>query len=256
MGAVLDRTILRTPFDRAGYRFILRTLARSPRHRLVLAAFLGAGAILSLQVLGNGSHESTGMSPSVAWLSVGYILNFCLIAGLRFVFDMPAELRANWTFQLLANAGSRCMPLARMAIWSAVIAATWTVELGIYVAKFGWRVAVCNAVVLTLMSMLLADAAVGNFRKLAFTCSYPTFKQNAIAGVVVMGLGFTAFTFGVAAIEHWAFVHWWRWTVFVPMLAGGWYAVGEYRESISEEERELTFEEAPFEVQLLNLDAR
>ncbi len=257
VGALLEALVLHTPFERAGFRFIFRTLARSPRHRLVLAGFIGAGAILSLQVLANGRDEGNGALPNVAWLSVGFILNFCVIAGLRFVFDLPAELRANWTFQLLAEPAARCMPLARTVLWTVVLSLTWTVEFGVYAGKWGGGVAVENAVVVAILSMLLADVTVVNFRKLPFTCEYPTFKQNAIAGLLVVGVAFVAFAFGVPVIERWALVNPWRLTVFVPLLAGGWYAIARYRSALDEAERQLTFDEGtPHAVQLLNLDAQ
>ncbi len=38
---VLDRMLLRVPFQRAGYRFVLKTLLRSERHSLIVAGFAG-----------------------------------------------------------------------------------------------------------------------------------------------------------------------------------------------------------------------
>ncbi len=46
----LDRTILNSPFQRAGYRFVMKTLLRSEHHGLVLGGFLGLG-IVSLCVI-------------------------------------------------------------------------------------------------------------------------------------------------------------------------------------------------------------
>src|SRR5258708_7992390 len=49
--SVLDRTVLKTSFQRAGYRFVLRTLAPSERHALVLAGFVALGFVIASQVL-------------------------------------------------------------------------------------------------------------------------------------------------------------------------------------------------------------
>ncbi len=48
---MLDRMMLRTPFQRAGYRFAMTTLFRSERHSLVLAGFAGLAIVIASQVL-------------------------------------------------------------------------------------------------------------------------------------------------------------------------------------------------------------
>ena len=51
VGRILDRTILRTPFEQAAFRFTVRTLAKSDRHRAALAVFAGIGFVAASQYL-------------------------------------------------------------------------------------------------------------------------------------------------------------------------------------------------------------
>ena len=48
---LFDRMLLRTPFERAGYRFALKTLFRSEHHSLVLAGFSALAIVVASQVL-------------------------------------------------------------------------------------------------------------------------------------------------------------------------------------------------------------
>lgn len=254
-GIVLDSLLLKSPFECASYRFVFRTLARNARHRLVLAAFVGAGAVIAVQVLGGIARVDTGV-PTITWLSIGFILNFFLVTGLRFVFDIPAEVKANWTFQLwVVPDQHRCISLARKTILSAALLFTWTAEFALYIGEWGWRTALVNAVVLSLSTVLLSEIMIGNFRKVPFTCTYPAFKQGSIAGFMIMVTGFAAFAFGIPAIEHWALPEPRRFAVLVPALAASWYAIAHYRSNMVAEERRLLFEEhSPEAVELLNLN--
>jgi hypothetical protein len=256
-GRLLDAALLRTPCERSGYRYVLRTLARSARHRLVLAGFVGLGAVLAVQTMSGNRGEPTAL-PNVTWLSIGFIVNFFVIAGMRFVFDIPAELKANWTFQLwVAPDRDSCNSLARKVILSAALLCTWTAELLLYLDRWGWRTALINAAVLSISSILLTEIALGNFPKIPFTCSYPAFRQGSIAGFVIMAVGFAAFSFGIPALEHWARPVPWHFPVLVAALAAGWYGVARYRSEMVAEERQLIFEErAQNAVELLNLNGQ
>jgi hypothetical protein len=123
--SILDRTLLRTPFQRAGYRFVLRTLARSERHALVLAGFMALGFVIASQVLfaayGGKAIDAASLS-SPAFFSIPFILACCILVGLRFVFDIPTELRANWIFRLsLDKTAYECIPLMRKVMLTFIL---------------------------------------------------------------------------------------------------------------------------------------
>jgi hypothetical protein len=256
LGMCADRIFLQEPFERAGYRFTFRTLARSPRHRLVLSAFIGAGIVMSVQLVSMTTREPVSSIPSMHWLSIAFILNFCVISGLRVTFDIPAEIRANWTFQLLIKPEAHgCIPLARKVILSVVLPLTWTAEFLLYLTLWGWKVALIQATLITVASVFLTEIVLANFRKIPFTCRYPEFKQESIVGLLIVIFGFIVFSFATAALEHWALFSVWRLLLFVPFIAVGWNGLAYYRAGLMESERHLTFEEeAPPTVELLRLN--
>lgn len=257
MGLVLDAIILKTPFERAGFRFVLRTLARSARHRLAIAACAGMAIVAIVQALSGTRPITAEGSPSVEWLAIELILSYCLIVGLRSVFDMPMELRANWTFQLLVEPGlQECIPLARKVILTIVLGLVWTLGFAFSAFSWGWRVALIHSIVVSFMSVLLTDLLLAKFHKIPFTCTYPAFRQGWIVSILSVIFGFSAFAFGTATVERWAFDSGWRFLVFVPLLVAVWYGLSEYRANLVDRDRELTFEEqAPHAVELLNLSA-
>jgi hypothetical protein len=84
--SLLDRTCLKTPFQRAGYRFVMRTLARSERHALLLAGFVALGFVIASQVLFaaySGNAIDAGSLLSSAFLSIPFIVAYCVLIGLR-----------------------------------------------------------------------------------------------------------------------------------------------------------------------------
>jgi hypothetical protein len=87
MTAAADRLVPH-PVERATFAFIGKTIARSAKHRIFLAAYTGVGCAFVLQALvESGLRE--------AWLSVPLVLCFFVLSGLRYVFTIPTELPAN-----------------------------------------------------------------------------------------------------------------------------------------------------------------
>jgi hypothetical protein len=253
--SILDRTVLNTPFQRAGYRFVIRTVARSERHALVLAGFIALGFVIASQVLFaalSGKPVNAGSAPSAALLSIPFILAYCILVGLRFAFDIPTELRANWIFRLsLHKTAHECIPLARRVmltfIFPWVLAAVFPVSLYLW----GWTNALLHTALITIWSVLLADILLVRFRKVPFTCSYPSFRHSAIVVMLVYFFGFSAFVALTSSIEHWALLNPLWMLVFIPLGLGAWYARSRFQRGTIEIDNHLIFEEkqpADFEV--------
>ena len=110
----------RTPFQKGCFRFICKTLLRSEAHRLVLTAIGGLGLVLASQALMDAFESAKSWRQamlSTDALSIPFILCFLGIISLRLVFEIPADLRSNWIFQLMLDQnGEECEPLARKVI--------------------------------------------------------------------------------------------------------------------------------------------
>ena len=247
--AVLDRWVLRTPFQKGCFRFVWKTLFRSESHRLVLAGIGGLGLVLACQALlsafENGEPSGKAMVSSDG-LSVPLVLAFFIIVGLRIVFEIPVELRSNWIFRLMLNAEKHeCEPLARKVILVSVLPWVLLISFPIYVYLGGWVVGCLHTLIVLTWSLLLTDAVLIRFRKLPFTCSFPLFQQHSIVTLLACVCGFFLFAVVTPQFESWALFEPLRMIVFIPLVAAAWYVPRYIRQNAMEIEKELIFEEAP-----------
>jgi hypothetical protein len=261
--SILDRTVLRTPFQRAGYRFVTRTLARSERHALVLAGFVALGFVIGSQVLFatlggktfSGKAFDAGSVPSPALLSIPFILVYCILVGQRFVFDIPTDLRPNWIFRLsLDKAAHECVPLMRRVMLTFVLPWVFATVFPVSLYLWGWTTALLHTALITLWSVILADILLVRFRKVPFTCSYPPFRHSAIVVMLVYFFGFSAFVGLTSGLEHWALRNPPLMLLFIPIGVGAWYARSRLQQNTIEIDKQLIFEEKqPTDFEVLNL---
>jgi hypothetical protein len=242
---LIQRFILRTPFQKAGYPFILKTLFRSERHSLFFGAFAGLGLVIASQrLLSAVNRGGTGLNALNSDLfSVPLVLAFFVIFGLRFVFEIPSDLRANWIQKMLVDCDKHeSAPLARKVILSFVL--PWIVlpSIPLYAWFFGWRVALQQALVLTVCSCLLIELLLVRFRKIPFTCTYPKWKDHAIVAIVLYALGFQFFTAGISSFEAWLLLSARHLPVFFVLSAAVCMGISRLKPQY-EHERRLIFEE-------------
>jgi hypothetical protein len=245
----LDHTILTSPFQRAGYRFVMKTLLRSEHHGLVLGGFFGLGIVTASQFLFaafSGKPLEAGTLPAPEVLAVPLILSYCVMLGVRLTFDIPAEGRANWVFRLFVDkTAHECVPLARKIMLTFIIPWVFVIALPLYTYLWGWRVGLLQTAVVSLWSLLLAEFLLLRFRKIPFTCSYPPFRDSAIVVVLLYILGFFLFVAVISNLEHWALSHsaLILWLTGIPVVVC--YVLLRFQEERVEIDKELIFEEVP-----------
>jgi hypothetical protein len=256
--SLLDRTVLRTPFQRAGYRFVIRTLARSERHALVLAGFIALGLVIASQVLfatfSRNAIDAGGV-PSAAVLSIPFILVYCILIGLRFVFNIPADLRPNWIFRLsLDKTAHECIPLVRRLMLTFVLPWVFAAVFPVSLYLWGWTTALLHTGVITIWSVILADILLVRFRKVPFTCSYPPFRHSAIVMMLVYFFGFSTFVGLTSSLEYWALLKPASILLFIPIVFAAWYARSRFQQDTIEIDKQLIFEEKqPTDFEVLDL---
>jgi hypothetical protein len=253
--SILDRTVLRTPFQRAGYRFVVRTLARSEHHALVLAGFTALGFVIASQVLFaaySGKAIDAGSLSSAAFLSIPFILVYCILVGLRFVFDIPTELRSNWIFRLsLDKTEHECIPLVRKVMLTFILPWVFAAVFPVSLYLWGWTTTVLHTALITFWSVILTDILLIRFRKVPFTCSYPPFRHSAIVVMLVYFFGFSTFVGLTSLLVQWVLPHPALILLFIPLTFGAWYARSRFQQETIEIDKQLIFEEkqpADFEV--------
>jgi len=261
LGKLVDRSILRTPFQRGCAHFVWKTLFRSEPHRLLLAGIGGLGVVLASQAL-LAAFESASPYGTISAdaLSIPFILAFCIIVGLRIVFEIPIELRSNWIFQLMVDAGKHeCEPMARKVILLCVLPWVFLIVIPVYSyvgsrALGNWTIGILHGLMVATWSVLLTSALLLRFRKLPFTCSLPLFRQHSIVTVLGCLMGFFLFAGVTPQFESWALSDPVRMAVIVPVAALVWYVLYRIRSNTLEIDKTLVFEEAPTRaVQVLQL---
>ena len=245
--ALLDTGILRTPSQRACSHFVARTLLRSEGHLQVVLGFLALGLVAAANALTSAPNPQsivTGKTPSLEFLSVPFILSYCMVIGIRFAFEVPADLRANWIFRFWldrdrheARAIARHVLLMFSLSWLAP--ACFLVTL----AFWGWIVALLHTAILSLCTVVLIEILLIRFRKIPFTCSYPAFKSHSGIIVVAYLFGFVIFTDYVAQLECWSLFGPWRVVWFLPLLLIVLGALHFYRKQMLDMDKELIFED-------------
>jgi hypothetical protein len=245
--SILDRTGLRTSFQRAGYRFVLRTLARSEHHALVVGGFVALGFVIASQVLFaayGGKAIDAGSLWSPAFLSIPFILIYCILVGLRFVFDIPTELRANWIFRIsLDKTAQECIPLMRRVMLTFILPWVFAVVFPVSLYLWGWTTALLHTAMITIWSVILADILLIRFRKVPFTCSYPPFRHSAIVVMLLYFFGFSAFVTITSGVEHWVLLDPVAMLIFIPIIFGARYARSRLEQDTIAMDKELIFEE-------------
>ncbi len=200
-----DRCILSRPFDRGCYHFAMSTLLRSRRHRLLMAGFAGLAMAVALQDAAPGRSlvaRASGALPAAMLLAAPLAFLFFLLTGLRFLFDLPAELPANWVFQIAVRAGPgavRRVARKLMLVWVVPIVVAC---LAVYSATWGVRIGVAEGSLVLLASLVLAEILLVDYAKIPFTSSYSGPKHNAGIMLAIYLLAFPLFSSGLAGLEH------------------------------------------------------
>ena len=249
LGIVLQRWILRTPFQKGCFGFVGNTLLRSEAHRLVMTAVGGLALVLASQALMNAfvgakSWREAARSPDA--LSIPFILSFLIIVGLRVVFEVPAELRSNWIFQLMLDRDRQeCEPLARKVILVAALPLVVAVAFFPYAYLEGFGAAALHTVFAVTWSILLTNLVLIRFRKLPFTCTLPVFKQHSIVILIAVCFGFLIYAVSSPEFESSALLQPVRMLGLLPVVAVAWYIPRLFAKSTIDIERKLIFEESP-----------
>jgi hypothetical protein len=249
LGVLLDRLALRTRFQKAGFRFVTKTLLRSEVHRLVLTAVGGLALVLASQALLDAFADANSLRQAALTpdaLSVPFILSFLVIVGLRIVFEIPAELRSNWIFQFMVDPDQQeCETLARRIILILVLPWLLAISLPVYAYLEGWKVAILHSLLVVAWAVLLTNIVLIRFRKIPFTCTLPVFKQHSFVTLLSCCFGYLLYAVSTPEFEASALAEPLRLLSLVPAAAVMWYIPHRLAKSAIDVEKRLIFEEAP-----------
>ncbi|HKA00478.1 MAG TPA: hypothetical protein VKE70_28395 [Candidatus Solibacter sp.] len=203
-GAV-NRCLLLHPLERATFHFISNTILRNAKQRLFLATYGGIAIALALPAIVRISTRASApllIFDAAGLLSVPLTLSFFVVSGLRAVFNFPAELRANWIFQI-CESEERVPHLRAVRKWILLmgVAPLFAVLAPIEIWFRGWALAFVHITFALLLSMVLLNLLLVWFRKIPFTCSYFPGKTSMSVMFFVYLAGFATYSWSMADVE-------------------------------------------------------
>lgn len=153
--------------------FMTKTLGRSSQHRIVLIGYFGFSfAIVLTGIAGMAAVTKPDRVLLTSFAYAHLVLLLFLLAGLRHVFAIPSELRANWTFQVMEREGRSewLSAVDRIATLPALLTIL-AVPAPFEVYMLGWRGA-RELLLFAAAYLVLYDGMFYSWQKLPFTCSY------------------------------------------------------------------------------------
>src|SRR2546423_199973 len=239
--------MLRSPEQRACYLFVGRTLLRSDGHLQIVLGFAALGIVAAAEALASAPHLPSflqGRVPSVEFLSLPFILSYCLLVGIRFPFEMPADLRANWVFRFwLDTDRNDARAIARRVLLAFSL--SWLAPATFFITLSFWSLtrALIHTAILIACSSVLAELLLVRFRKIPFTCSYPQFESHSGLVAAAYFLGFFLFTGYLPELDRLAVLNPVHPLLFLPLLSLTLIAIRSYRKQMLDMDQALVFEE-------------
>ncbi|MBC8165567.1 MAG: hypothetical protein H7Y20_06820 [Bryobacteraceae bacterium] len=211
----VDALLLRSSFDRATFRFIVRTLARSEQHTAMLAATLGTGFALAVQ---SAMDARPGDPVPSGLLASSLIVVYSLLAGLRLSFGLPSEVRANWTFRMASDEGVDPQRVVRIAMFLFLlpVAALSSLVCGI---AFWPEIGAGHMIFTLCCAAVLIELLTAGFRVIPFTCSWIPGRENLVFAIAVWAAGLLFFGPLLAIIEGFLLLDFWRFLPFLVVIA-------------------------------------
>jgi len=201
----VNRWLLPHPLERATFHFISNTILRNARQRLFLATYGGISIALALPALVRISTRPSSpllVFDSAGLLAVPLTLSFFAVSGLRAVFNFPAELRANWVFQV-CESEERLPHLRAARKWIVLMGVVplFVVLAPIEIWFRGWALAFVHLSFALLLSLVLLNILLVWFRKIPFTCSYFPGKTSMAVMFFIYLAGFATYSWTMADVQ-------------------------------------------------------
>jgi hypothetical protein len=132
------------------------------------------------------------------------ILAFFILCGMRHVFAVPAELRANWVFRVSDRGEARrCLAGVKKAMILLGVVPLFGLLAPLHVLFWGWKLATLHMLFGVVVSCLLVDVLLVSFEKFPFTCSYLPGKANLKVSWPLYLFGFTTYVSALLTLENW-----------------------------------------------------
>ena len=207
---------LHDPHEQAIFAFVWKTLTRSRLHRLMLQA---AAGLAIAWIVGAGDLGSRDSFPVVL---VPLAVSVCLIAGLRYLFSVPSELRANWLFQISESEGRSAWMRAvdRFTLGCALVP-VYASSLPAAIAVFGWWQALRVTLLGFFLALVVFEFLFRDWHKVPFTCSYLPGKRQ-LWQLLLAAFAALSYLGTATLVVHEFSGGWVTFAAAFPLLWGAW----------------------------------
>ena len=171
--AIINLRLLRNPRQRAVFWFAARTVARHRGHRLLMCLYIGiaaAAVLMSVSALLFGAGNWT--KPSAATAAVPLLVSALVVIGLRALYSMPVEPRANWSFRIAGGNDTDALVAGARKLVQFGGFAVLALFAPLCVAWWGLNAALPYLVYLALVLLALSEILMRTFVKVPFACTW------------------------------------------------------------------------------------
>ena len=183
--AVTRVALVRGQTARAGFFFTLAAVWRSNLHRLTIAcagAASVAAAVVTLSGLNLQDVSSVSGLPTGVF-AIQPMFYGALLVAFRHGIRVPAELRANWGFQLAWRDQAReFLTGVRRGALAGVVVPALLIVLPLFWYFLGFTLAVAHALLGFAGRVVMLEVLLFSYEKVPFTCTYiPSENMKALA---------------------------------------------------------------------------
>jgi hypothetical protein len=247
--SAMNSLVVRTSAERAAFYFVWQTVARSRTHRMLLAAWAGAGVALVLEGITGAlaaGEQQWWQNPSGPLLLAPIVLPVFLVTGLRYGFTVPSDLRANWTFQAAATGDpAGYLRGVRKAAILLEVVPLFTLLAPVYAALWGWLSGGLHVLFGAVSAWLLVEVQLVGLEKLPYTCSYVPGKANLKTCWTFYVLGYLTYVSAMSWLDLKILEQPLRFLLFLAGAVALKIAVERYRKDHSALGFQLLFDERP-----------
>jgi len=249
LSRLVQSVFLRETLERVTFSFVFKTILGDRRHRLLFASYTGVGVALALEsvaALLSRNAVVTASGHAAIFLSIPLIISFFVLSGTRLIFEIPAEVRANWIFRLTER---QTNPALFSGVRKAMIVLgtlpILTLAFPIYALHLSFGEAAAACLLDCVLTLILIELLLLRFRKVPFTCSYLASKSRNFVVWFGCWLMFSSYAYSLARLEDWILGHPAELVVSLAILLAGLGWLRVYNRRFVREGNPIVFEEEP-----------
>lgn len=164
---------------RAGAHFILLTVGRVARNKLIVASMLGAAVAISLPfVLRWAAATSVMAVPGRSHIAVPFLFLMLGLAGLRMAYNVPSEPGAAWIFSTAVRPARIGVSAARTIAALVSGALTAAVCFPIYFWFWGAAIAISLSLTVFAFAIMIGEIGLRTVDFVPFTRAYSPERGN------------------------------------------------------------------------------